>query len=122
MAMRMVNALEIPPLFGPAPRSVQAEVWWVVNSLCAVDACRGFPHTLSRGGEMIDVENLVYEYPSTRALDGVTLSVRPHTITALVGPNGAGKTTLLRCLAALDTPYSGTVRIAGLHTREAPRA
>src|SRR4051812_38714048 len=73
------------------------------------------------GGEMIDVENLVYEYPSTRALDGVTLSVRPHTITALVGPNGAGKTTLLRCLAALDTPYSGTVRIAGRDTREAPR-
>ena len=70
---------------------------------------------------MIDVEKLVYEYPTKRALDGVTLSVRPETITALVGPNGAGKTTLLRCLAALDTPYSGTVRIAGLNTRDAPR-
>jgi ABC-2 type transport system ATP-binding protein len=70
---------------------------------------------------MIDVENLVYEYPTKRALNGVTLSVRPHTITALVGPNGAGKTTLLRCLAALDSPYGGTVRIAGLDTSEAPR-
>jgi len=70
---------------------------------------------------MIDVENLVYEYPSKRALDGVSFSVRPQTITALVGPNGAGKTTLLRCLAALELPYEGVVRIAGFDTRQAPR-
>ena len=70
---------------------------------------------------MIDVDSLIYEYPAKRALDGVTLGVRAQTITAFVGPNGAGKTTLLRCLAALDTPYSGTVRIGGLDTREAPR-
>jgi ABC-2 type transport system ATP-binding protein len=70
---------------------------------------------------MIEVRDLVYEYPAKRALDGVSLSVAPQTITALVGPNGAGKTTLLRCLAALETPYSGTVVIDGLDTREAPR-
>ena len=51
---------------------------------------------------MIEVENLVYEYPTARALKGVSLKVADQTITALVGPNGAGKTTLLRCLAALD--------------------
>src|SRR5262249_13946470 len=50
---------------------------------------------------MIDVENLVYEYPTARALKGVSLHVAGQTIAALVGPNGAGKTTLLRCLAAL---------------------
>ena len=71
---------------------------------------------------MIEVENLVYEYPSKRALKGIALKVHPNTITALVGPNGAGKTTLLRCLAALDTPYDGSVRIAGLDTRDDPRA
>ena len=54
---------------------------------------------------MIEVTDLVYEYPTVRALKGVSLRVAPQTITALVGPNGAGKTTLLRCLAALDTPY-----------------
>jgi ABC-2 type transport system ATP-binding protein len=70
---------------------------------------------------MIEVRDLVYEYPNKRALDGVSLSVAPQTITALVGPNGAGKTTLLRCLAALEPPYSGTVLIDGLDTREAPR-
>ncbi|MGC9954274.1 MAG: ABC transporter ATP-binding protein [Rhizomicrobium sp.] len=71
---------------------------------------------------MIEVRDLVYEYPSVRALKGVSLHVAPQTITALVGPNGAGKTTLLRCLAALEPPYSGTVAIDGFDTREAPRA
>jgi ABC-2 type transport system ATP-binding protein len=71
---------------------------------------------------MIEVRDLVYEYPSKRALEGVSLSVQPHTITALVGPNGAGKTTLLRCLAALKPPYSGSVAIDGLDTGESPRA
>jgi ABC-2 type transport system ATP-binding protein len=70
---------------------------------------------------MIDVRDLVYEYPSKRALEGVSLAVPAQTIVALVGPNGAGKTTLLRCLAALEPPYSGMVRIDGLDTREYPR-
>lgn len=70
---------------------------------------------------MIDVRDLVYEYPSKRALDGVSLRVAPQTIVALVGPNGAGKTTLLRCLAALSPPYAGAVSIDGLDTREVPR-
>ncbi len=70
---------------------------------------------------MIDVRDLVYEYPSKRALEGVSLAVPAQTIVALVGPNGAGKTTLLRCLAALEPPYSGAVTIDGLDTREHPR-
>src|SRR5690348_6559901 len=70
---------------------------------------------------MIEVSNLVFEYPAARALDRVSFSVAPQTIVALVGPNGAGKTTLLRCLAALEPPYSGMVRIDGLDTREHPR-
>jgi len=71
---------------------------------------------------MIEVHDLVYEYPSVRALKGVSLHVGPQTITALVGPNGAGKTTLLRCLAALEDPYSGSVRVGGHNTRSEPRA
>lgn len=74
---------------------------------------------------MIGADELVYEYPGKRALDRVTFSLAPASITALVGPNGAGKTTLLRCLAALDEPYSGSVEIAGIdvlrHPREAHR-
>lgn len=72
-------------------------------------------------GTMIEVRDLVYEYPAKRALEGVSLVVPPQTIVALVGTNGAGKTTLLRCLAALEPPYSGAVTIDGLDTREHPR-
>jgi len=70
---------------------------------------------------MIEVDSLVYEYPTARALKGVSLTVADQTITALVGPNGAGKTTLLRCLAALEDPYSGKVVINGLDTTVSPR-
>jgi len=71
---------------------------------------------------MIEVSKLFYDYPTKRALHGVSFTVQPQTIVALVGPNGAGKTTLLRCLAALETPYSGDVRIGGLDTHTSPRA
>lgn len=71
---------------------------------------------------MIEVTNLIYDYPAKRALSGVSFSVQPQSIVALVGPNGAGKTTLMRCLAALEMPYDGNVRIGGLDTRTAPRA
>lgn len=70
---------------------------------------------------MITVENLCFDYPSKRALEGVSFQIAPHTITALVGPNGAGKTTLLRCLAALQTPTFGQITIAGFNAERKPR-
>jgi ABC-2 type transport system ATP-binding protein len=51
---------------------------------------------------MINVEQLIFEYPNLRALDEVSFHIPQGSITALVGPNGAGKSTLLRCMAALD--------------------
>jgi len=70
---------------------------------------------------MIVVEHLVYEYPGKRALDDVSFSIAPGTITALVGPNGSGKTTLLRCIAALDEPFSGRIIVHGIDLSEQPR-
>ncbi len=70
---------------------------------------------------MIDVEKLVFDYPTQRALFGVSVAIEPRTVTALVGPNGAGKSTLLRCLAALERPFSGRVKIDGVDTAKDPR-
>ena len=70
---------------------------------------------------IIEVTGLTFDYPGFRALNDVNLSIKAGTVTALVGPNGAGKTTLLRCIAALETPLSGTVRVAGLDVYESPR-
>jgi ABC-2 type transport system ATP-binding protein len=71
---------------------------------------------------MIQVEHLVYDYPGHRALDDVSFTIAPQTITALVGPNGAGKTTLLRCLVALDRPGAGRVLLDEIDVHESPRA
>jgi ABC-2 type transport system ATP-binding protein len=67
------------------------------------------------------VAGLRFEYPGVRALDDVSFTLEPGTVTALVGPNGAGKTTLLRCLAALDAPLTGAIEVAGIDVLEAPR-
>jgi len=71
---------------------------------------------------MIEVKDLVFEYPGKRALNGVSFRIEPGNITALVGPNGAGKTTLLRCMAALEVPLHGEVHIDGDNINEDPRA
>jgi ABC-2 type transport system ATP-binding protein len=70
---------------------------------------------------MIEVRDLVFEYPSMRALDGVGFDVDAGSVTALVGPNGAGKTTLLCCVAALRVPFRGSIRLAGVDVLESPR-
>ncbi len=60
--------------------------------------------------ELIDV---VKSYGSVRAVDGVTLRIRPGEIVGLVGPNGAGKTTTLKLVVGLLKPDRGVVRIYG---------
>jgi putative ABC transport system ATP-binding protein len=49
----------------------------------------------------------------TQALRGVSLSVRPMEIVAVVGPSGSGKSTLIACLAGLDEPDGGFVYVNG---------
>ncbi len=71
---------------------------------------------------MIKISGLTFDYPGHRALDNVSLTVEPGSVTALVGPNGAGKTTLMRCIAGLDTPLSGNIQVSGVDVIEQPRA
>src|ERR1022692_333443 len=59
------------------------------------------------------VEGLSRRYGSTRALDGVDLTLE-RGITGLLGPNGAGKTTLLSILATVSEPDGGQVSVFGL--------
>ena len=49
-----------------------------------------------------------------RALDGVDVDLGRGRFTAILGPSGSGKSTLMHCLAALDTPTSGSVLLDGV--------
>ncbi|MFH8661818.1 ABC transporter ATP-binding protein [Streptomyces afghaniensis] len=58
-------------------------------------------------------------YDAVRAVDALTLTLRPGQTVALLGPNGAGKSTALDLLLGLKKPDSGTVRLFGTAPRDA---
>jgi iron(III) transport system ATP-binding protein len=57
------------------------------------------------------VENLALRYGDNDILKGVSVTVPPGSVVALLGPSGSGKTTLLRAVAGLETPHRGTIRL-----------
>jgi branched-chain amino acid transport system ATP-binding protein len=58
---------------------------------------------------VLAVEDLTLEFDGLRALTGVSMSVVPGALAALVGPNGAGKTCLLNCVGGFYAPTSGRI-------------
>ncbi|MFF9118422.1 ABC transporter ATP-binding protein [Streptomyces massasporeus] len=61
----------------------------------------------------IDVQDLTKEFGGRRAVDRLTVRVRPGRVTGFLGPNGAGKSTTMRLVLGLDRPTAGTATIGG---------
>ncbi len=62
---------------------------------------------------LLEVRDLVVHHGQLRALSGISLTVYPGEVYALIGANGAGKSTLLRTIAGLHRPTSGSVSYDG---------
>ena len=62
---------------------------------------------------LLEMRDITKEFPGVKALDGVSLTVRPGTVHALMGENGAGKSTLMKCLFGIYAKDSGTIILDG---------
>jgi ABC-2 type transport system ATP-binding protein len=71
-------------------------------------------------GDAVVVDGVVKSFGALRALDGVSLQVRPGEVYGLLGPNGSGKTTLIRMLVGLILPDAGSVTVLGTKMPSVP--
>lgn len=76
-------------------------------------------HTAARSGEpVLRTRDLVKQYGTRMAVNGLTLEVQRGDIFGFLGPNGAGKTTTIRMALGLIAPTSGSVEILGQNVAE----
>jgi ABC-2 type transport system ATP-binding protein len=68
----------------------------------------------------IRVENLVKEYGSQKAVNNISLTVRPGEIVGFLGPNGAGKSTTMKIATGYLPPTDGTIEVNGFDVRTNP--
>ncbi len=80
---------------------------------------RSRPHHVSApSGPAVRLDSVTKIYGrgdgAVAALNGVSVSIRPGTFTAVMGPSGSGKSTFLHCAAGLDRPTSGSVHLGAI--------
>jgi len=66
----------------------------------------------------VEMRSISKSFPGVKALDDVSLQVRPGSVHALMGENGAGKSTLMKCLFGIYKPDSGSILIIISQTRD----
>jgi branched-chain amino acid transport system ATP-binding protein len=63
---------------------------------------------------LLEVSRLLMKFQGITALDTVSFTMAPGSITSLIGPNGAGKTTMFNCITGMYQPTSGQVLFDGI--------
>ncbi|MFJ4254093.1 ABC transporter ATP-binding protein [Microbacterium sp. NPDC090003] len=67
---------------------------------------------------MITAEGLTKRFGDKTAVDDVSFTIKPGTVTGFLGPNGAGKSTTMRMIVGLDRPTSGRTTVGGREYRK----
>lgn len=67
---------------------------------------------------LIEAVDLTKRYGSKTAVDHISFTVEPGTVTGFLGPNGAGKSTTMRLIMGLDKPTEGNVKVNGRDYRD----
>jgi putative spermidine/putrescine transport system ATP-binding protein len=81
---------------------------------------QGSPNGRGSEGAAVQLVDLHRHFGSTRALDGMSLTIRPGELVSLLGPSGCGKTTALRVLAGFEAPDAGQVIVDGKDVGHVP--
>src|SRR5437762_13591583 len=74
----------------------------------------------ARAGVEVRLGDLRRRYAGVTALDGLSLTLAPGELVALLGPSGCGKTTALRLVAGLEEADGGRVTIGGADVTRRP--
>ena len=70
--------------------------------------------------DFLRFDGITKVFGTTRAVNGVSLSIRRGEIFSLLGPSGCGKTTLLRMLAGFEQPDKGRIILGGQDITDLP--
>jgi len=62
---------------------------------------------------MIEAQSLTKRYGDKVAVDDISFTIPPGSVTGFLGPNGAGKSTTMRMIMGLDRPTHGSVTVNG---------
>jgi polar amino acid transport system ATP-binding protein len=63
---------------------------------------------------LVEIRNVVKRFGNQTVLDGVSISIEPGEIIAIIGRSGSGKSTLLRCINGLEPVQGGTIVVDGV--------
>ncbi|MBK8161237.1 MAG: branched-chain amino acid ABC transporter ATP-binding protein/permease [Rhodospirillaceae bacterium] len=93
---------------------------WFKDRLVAAVKPAATSFVASTKDGLLQVSAVSKNFAGLKALDQVSLDLRPGEIVGLIGPNGSGKTTMLNAISGAVPPTSGTVTLDGIAVQGLP--
>ncbi|WP_063044471.1 ABC transporter ATP-binding protein [Nocardia pseudovaccinii] len=121
---KVVEQAPVDELFAAPKQEYTRKLLAAVPHLGTEQLEHGAVEEVAAGEPVLEVTDLVVQFPGPfgrppfRAVDEVSLSIRPGETLGLVGESGSGKSTIGRCVAALQRPTSGVVKVRGQNIAE----